>query len=84
LDSAMGSRCRARCRGALATPTLEFKISFVRGMSETSGVIRTEGRVLTPAAGVRYRRGAHHRAKDRCLRMRRRKCLCSNFQMGSG
>jgi hypothetical protein len=25
--------------------TREFKISFVRGMSETSGVIRTDGRV---------------------------------------
>ena len=26
--------------------TLEFKISFIRGMSETSGTVRTEGKVL--------------------------------------
>jgi hypothetical protein len=30
----------------LGYTTLEFKISFVRGTSETSGAIRTEGRVL--------------------------------------
>jgi len=45
--------------------TLEFKISFVRGMSETSGVIRTEGPVLNAGRRVAYRRGAHHDAKDR-------------------
>ena len=28
--------------------TLEFKISFIRGMNKDSGVVRTEGKVLNP------------------------------------
>ena len=43
--------------------TLEFKISFVRAMSETSGVVRTVGRVLKRRAPRPHRATAHHRLK---------------------
>jgi uncharacterized protein (TIGR00369 family) len=46
LDSAMGLAVQSTLPAGTGYTTLEFKISFVRGMSETSGVIRTEGRVL--------------------------------------
>ena len=58
LDSAMGLAVQSTLPAGTGYTTLEFKISFVRGMSETSGVIRTDGRVLN--AG---RRGAHYRCK---------------------
>lgn len=53
--------------------TLEFKISFVRGMSETSGVIRTKGRVLN--AGRRVATAA----KDRLLAHATTTCLVFEF-----
>jgi uncharacterized protein (TIGR00369 family) len=63
LDSAMGLAVQSTLPAGTGYTTLEFKISFVRGMSETSGVIRTEGRVLNAGRPRRYRRGAHHRCK---------------------
>src|SRR6266516_4150277 len=45
LDSAMGLAVHSTLPAGTGYATLEYKISFVRGMSETSGVVRTEGRV---------------------------------------
>src|ERR1700721_711104 len=44
LDSAMGLAVQSTLPAGAGYTTLEFKISFVGGMTETSGVIRTEGR----------------------------------------
>ena len=46
LDSAMGLAVQTMLPAGTGYTTLEFKISFVRGMSETTGMVRTEGRVL--------------------------------------
>jgi uncharacterized protein (TIGR00369 family) len=46
LDSAMGLAVQSTLPAGTGYSTLEFKISFLRGMSEKSGVVRTEGRVL--------------------------------------
>ena len=46
LDSAMGLAVQSTLPAGTGYTTLEFKISFVRGMSEASGTVRTEGRVL--------------------------------------
>ncbi|RJF63564.1 PaaI family thioesterase [Rhodopseudomonas palustris] len=46
LDSAMGLAVQSMLKPGQGYTTLEFKISFIRGMSQDSGVIRTEGRTL--------------------------------------
>jgi uncharacterized protein (TIGR00369 family) len=46
LDSAMGLAVHTMLPVGMGYTTLEFKISFIRGMSKDSGTVRTEGRVL--------------------------------------
>ena len=63
--------------------TLEFKISFVRGMSETSGVIRTEGRVLNAGRRVATADARITDAKDRLLAHATTTCLVFEFPKGT-
>jgi uncharacterized protein (TIGR00369 family) len=46
LDSAMGLAVHSMLPPGSGYTTLEFKISFIRGMSKNSGTVRTEGRTL--------------------------------------
>ena len=46
LDSAMGLAVQTTLPAGTGYTTLEFKISFIRGMSKDTAVIRTEGKVL--------------------------------------
>ena len=46
LDSAMGLAVHTMLPPGTGYTTLEFKISFIRGMSKDSGKVRTEGRIL--------------------------------------
>ena len=46
LDSAMGLAVHSMLPPGSGYTTLEFKISFIRGMSKDSGTVRTEGKVL--------------------------------------
>ena len=46
LDSAMGLCVHTMLPPGTGYTTLEFKISFIRGMSTDSGTVRTEGKVL--------------------------------------
>ena len=46
LDSAMGLAVHSMLPAGSGYTTLEFKISFIRGMSRDSGTVRTEGRTL--------------------------------------
>jgi uncharacterized protein (TIGR00369 family) len=46
LDSAMGLAVHSTLAPGSGYTTLEFKISFIRGMSEASGTVRTEGKIL--------------------------------------
>jgi len=46
LDSAMGLAVPTMLPVGTGYTTLEFKISFIRGMSKDSGTVRTEGRTL--------------------------------------
>src|SRR5580692_2669275 len=46
LDSAMGLAVHSMLPAGSGYTTLEFKISFIRGMSKETGVVRTEGRTL--------------------------------------
>jgi uncharacterized protein (TIGR00369 family) len=47
LDSAMGLAVQTTLPAGTGYTTLEFKISFIRGMTEATGKIRTEGKVLS-------------------------------------
>jgi uncharacterized protein (TIGR00369 family) len=46
LDSAMGLAVHSMLPAGIGYTTLEFKISFIKGMSENSGPVRSEGRIL--------------------------------------
>ncbi|QOZ23557.1 PaaI family thioesterase [Bradyrhizobium sp. CCBAU 51753] len=52
LDSAMGLAVQSTLPQGFGYTTLEFKISFVRGMSKDTGTIRTEGKVLNAGRRV--------------------------------
>jgi uncharacterized protein (TIGR00369 family) len=46
LDSAMGLAVHSMLPVGTGYTTLEFKISFIKGMSKDTGAVRTEGRTL--------------------------------------
>ncbi len=46
LDSAMGLAVHSMLPAGTGYTTLEFKISFIRGMTSDTGVVRSEGRTL--------------------------------------
>ena len=46
LDSAMGLAVQTMLPAGTGYTTLEFKISFIKGMTKDTGVVRTEGRTL--------------------------------------
>jgi uncharacterized protein (TIGR00369 family) len=46
LDSAMGLAVHSMLPKGTGYTTLEFKISFIRGMTKDTGVVRSEGRTL--------------------------------------
>jgi uncharacterized protein (TIGR00369 family) len=83
LDSAMGLAVQSTLPAGTGYATLEFKISFVRGMSETSGVIRTEGRVLNAGRRVATAEARITDAKDRLLAHATTTCLVFEFPKGS-
>jgi len=56
LDSAMGLAVHSMLPPGSGFTTLEFKVSFIRGMTKDTGPVRTEGRTLNVG-----RRGADHR-----------------------
>src|SRR5258708_12226530 len=46
LDSEMGLAVDSALAAGTGYTTLEFKVSFIKGMTKDSGVVRTEGRTL--------------------------------------
>jgi uncharacterized protein (TIGR00369 family) len=47
LDSAMGLAVHSLCPQGTGYTTLEFKVSFIKGMTKDSGVVRTKGKTLS-------------------------------------
>ena len=43
----MGLAVHTMCPQGTGYTTLEFKVSFIKGMSQDSGAVRTEGRTLS-------------------------------------
>ncbi|KJC43243.1 phenylacetic acid degradation protein [Bradyrhizobium sp. LTSP849] len=83
LDSAMGLAVQSTLPAGTGYTTLEFKISFVRGMSEASGVIRTEGRVLNAGRRVATAEARITDAKGRLLAHATTTCLVFGIAAGS-
>ena len=75
LDSCMGLAVWSTVEKGFGSTTLEFKISFVRGMSEASGVIRTEGRVLNAGRRVATAEARITDSKGRLLAHATTTCL---------
>jgi uncharacterized protein (TIGR00369 family) len=46
LDSAMGLAVHSMLPAGSGYTTLEFKVSFIKGMTKDTGTVRTEGRIL--------------------------------------
>jgi len=83
LDSAMGLAVQSTLPVGTGYATLEFKISFVRGMSETSGVVRAEGRVLNAGRRVATAEARITDAKGRLLVHATTTCLLFEFPKGN-
>ncbi|QHP67549.1 PaaI family thioesterase [Bradyrhizobium sp. LCT2] len=82
LDSAMGLAVQTTLPGGTGYTTLEFKISFVRGMSEASGVIRSEGRVLNAGRRVATAEARITDTKGRLLAHATTTCLVFGIEKG--
>src|ERR1700742_2706500 len=67
LDSAMGLCVHSMLPAGTGYTTLEFKISFIRGMTKDTGVVRTEGRVLNVGPRAATAGGPTTHAKGRLL-----------------
>ena len=83
LDSAMGLAVQSTLPAGTGYTTLEFKISFVRGMSETSGVVRTEGRVLNAGRRVATAEARISDAKHRLIAHATTTCLVFELPKGN-
>jgi uncharacterized protein (TIGR00369 family) len=75
LDSAMGLAVQTTLPAGTGYTTLEFKISFVRGMNEASGTVRTDGRVLNAGRRVATAEARIADAKGRLIAHATTTCL---------
>jgi len=83
LDSAMGLAVHSMLPPGTGYTTLEFKISFVRGMTKDTGVVRSEGRVLNVGRRAATAEARITDAKDRLLVHATTTCLVFEFPKGS-
>ena len=67
LDSAMGLAIHTTLPPGMGYTTLEFKVSFIRGMSVESGTVRTEGKVQNAGRRVAMAEASITDAKGRLL-----------------
>ena len=70
LDLAMGLAVQTTLPAGTGYTTLEFKISFIRGMTADTGPVRTRRPYAQCRAPRRNRRGPHHRRQGPAARAR--------------
>jgi uncharacterized protein (TIGR00369 family) len=75
LDSAMGLAVHSMLPVGTGYTTLEFKISFIRGMSKDSGTVRTEGRTLNVGRRAATAEARITDSKDRLIAHATTTCL---------
>ena len=83
LDSAMGLAVHSMLPKGAGYTTLEFKISFIRGMSKDTGVVRTEGRVLNVGRRAATAEARITDAKGRLLAHATTTCLVFEIPKGT-
>ena len=79
LDSAMGMAVHSMLPAGTGYTTLEFKISFIRGMTEDTGPVRSEGRTLNVGRRAATAEGRITDAKGRLLAHATTTCLVFEF-----
>ena len=82
LDSAMGLAVHSALPAGTGYTTLEFKISFIKGMTKDTGVVRSEGRTLSVGRRAATAEGRITDAKGRLLAHATTTCLV--FEMPKG
>jgi uncharacterized protein (TIGR00369 family) len=75
LDSAMGLAVHTALPAGTGYTTLEFKVSFIKGMTEGTGPVRTEGRTLNVGRRTATAEARITDAKDRLLAHATTTCL---------
>jgi len=75
LDSAMGLAVHSMLPVGTGYTTLEFKISFIRGMSKDSGTVRTEGKTLNVGRRAATAEARITDSKDRLIAHATTTCL---------
>ena len=75
LDSAMGLAVHSMLPVGTGYTTLEFKVSFIKGMTKDSGRVRTEGRTLSVGRRVATAEARIIDAKGRLLAHATTTCL---------
>ena len=75
LDSAMGLAVHSMLPAGTGYTTLEFKISFIRGMTDDTGPVRSEGRTLNVGRRAATAEGRITDAKGRLLAHATTTCL---------
>jgi uncharacterized protein (TIGR00369 family) len=75
LDSAMGLAVHSMLPAGSGYTTLEFKISFIRGMNKDTGPVRSEGRTLSVGRRAATAEGRITDSKGRLLAHATTTCL---------
>jgi uncharacterized protein (TIGR00369 family) len=83
LDSAMGLAVHTALPAGTGYTTLEFKISFIRGMTEDTGPVRTEGRTMNVGRRAATAEARITDAKGRLLAHATTTCLVFEIPKGT-
>jgi uncharacterized protein (TIGR00369 family) len=83
MDSAMGLAIHSMLPAGSGYTTLEFKISFIKGMSKDSGTVRTEGRTLSVGSRAATAEARITDAKGRLLAHATTTCLVFEIPNGT-
>src|SRR6202162_4082893 len=83
LDSAMGLAVHTMLPAGSGYTTLEFKISFIKGMTRDTGVVRSEGRTLNVGRRAATAEARITDAKDRLLAHATTTCLVFEIAKGT-
>jgi uncharacterized protein (TIGR00369 family) len=75
LDSCMGCAVHTTLPAGQAYTTLEFKINFVRPMTDKTGLVRAEGRVIHPGNRAATAEGSLYDARGKLLAHATTTCL---------
>ena len=83
LDSAMGLSVQSALPAGSGYTTLEFKVSFIRGMTKDTGPVRTEGRTLNVGRRAATAEARITDAKGRLLAHATTTCLVFEISKGT-